>query len=182
MAGEVKNSSEKEVTPLSDLEIEAIEYFVSFVQLLGLPKSVGEIYGVLFVSPKPMALDDIVRKLGISKGSASQGLNVLRNLGAIVPVYVQGDRRDNFEADFDLVRIFTNFSRDKLQPRLENGESRLERLKKLADEAESEEQNEAASLRIAALSKWQNRGAKLLPLVLKFLKATKRGGTKKSKD
>ncbi|MEM6279416.1 MAG: hypothetical protein AAF733_08065, partial [Verrucomicrobiota bacterium] len=62
------------------IEEEIIDYFVSFVQMLGLPKSVGQIYGTLFASPEPLVMDDIVERLGISKGSASQGLSLLRSL------------------------------------------------------------------------------------------------------
>lgn len=154
---------------LSDLEIESIEYFVSFVQMLGLPKSVGEIYGVLFVSADPMALDDVVERLRISKGSASQGLNVLRNLGAIVPVYVAGDRRDHFEADFDLLRIANRFFTEKLAPRLEHGKMRLDRMESLAADCAGNAREHPAPVRINALRKWQRRGQGLVPLVLKFL-------------
>ena len=39
-----------------------------------------------------------MERLGISKGSASQGLKFLRTAGAIHMVYVSGDRRMHFEA------------------------------------------------------------------------------------
>ena len=39
---------------MSDLDIEAIELFINFLKLIGLPKSVGEIYGLLFVAPQPL--------------------------------------------------------------------------------------------------------------------------------
>jgi hypothetical protein len=41
-----------EVSALSELEIESIELFIGFFKLIGLQKSVGEIYGLLFVSPR----------------------------------------------------------------------------------------------------------------------------------
>ena len=42
---------------LSELEIEAIEMFINFLRIIGLQKSVGEIYGLLFVSSKPLSMD-----------------------------------------------------------------------------------------------------------------------------
>ena len=54
----------------TELELEAIDYFVRFMSLLGMPRSVGEIYGLLYVSPDPLSMDVIVTKLGISIGSA----------------------------------------------------------------------------------------------------------------
>jgi hypothetical protein len=53
------------------------------VQVFGVPKSVGQIYGLLYASPEPLSFSDIVERLEISKGSASQGLQLLRSLGAI---------------------------------------------------------------------------------------------------
>ena len=44
------------------------------MDLLNLPRSVGELYGVLFIAENPMCLDDLRIKLNISKGSTSQGL------------------------------------------------------------------------------------------------------------
>ena len=64
---------------MSALEVEAIDLFISFVRLLGMPKSVGEIYGLLFASAEPLALDALMQRLYMSKGAASQGLKVLRS-------------------------------------------------------------------------------------------------------
>ena len=38
---------------LSELEIEAIDMFINFLRIVGLQKSIGEIYGLLFVSASP---------------------------------------------------------------------------------------------------------------------------------
>ena len=53
------------------------------MQIFGVPKSVGQIYGLLYASPLPLGFSDIVERLEISKGSASQGLQLLRSLGAV---------------------------------------------------------------------------------------------------
>ena len=64
-------------------ETECATFFSEVVQVFGVPKSVGQIYGLLFASPEPLSFSDIVERLDISKGSASQGLQLLRSLGAI---------------------------------------------------------------------------------------------------
>ena len=68
---------------LDPLERQVVDVFVDGVRVLGLPRSIGEIYGLLFISRTPLSLDDLVARLKISKGSASQGLRMLRNLGAV---------------------------------------------------------------------------------------------------
>lgn len=157
-------SQDSGVEPLSELEVEAIEYFISFVQLLGLPKSVGEIYGLLFVAPDPIPMDTVIARLKISKGSASQGLAVLRNLGAVEQVYVPGDRRDHYRPDFNVQRIAGRFFRDKLEPRLESGDARLERMREAAQEA-----GDGVVTRIRALRKWHDKGAQMFPVIRRFL-------------
>ena len=58
-------------------------FFSEVVQVFGVPKSVGQIFGLLYATPEPLSFSDIVERLEISKGSASQGLQLLRSLGAI---------------------------------------------------------------------------------------------------
>ncbi len=67
----------------ADFQSECIELFAEVVYALGLPRSIGQIYGLLYASPAPLSFSDIVERLEISKGSASQGLQLLRSLGAI---------------------------------------------------------------------------------------------------
>ena len=63
-------------------EGECVAFFAEIVQLFGIPKSVGQIYGLLYASYQPLGFTSIVERLEISKGSASQGLHLLRTLGA----------------------------------------------------------------------------------------------------
>ncbi|NJR43396.1 MAG: hypothetical protein HC767_12780 [Akkermansiaceae bacterium] len=73
---------------LDPLELQVVEFFVDGVRVLGLPRSIGEIYGLLFISQAPLSLDDLVQRLKISKGSASQGLRMLKGLGAVREVEI----------------------------------------------------------------------------------------------
>ena len=160
---------EAEVTVLSELEFEAIEMFINFLRLLGLPKSVGEIYGLLFVAPRPMAMDQIIERLDISLGAASQGLKLLRSFGAVRVTYVPGDRRDHYVADLELSRFATVFIKEELQPRMERAAERIDRM-----EAElpglTAKDRRAIGERIERLKHWLDKGQKMIPWVIRFLK------------
>lgn len=153
---------------LSELEIEAIDLFISFMKLIGLPKSVGEIYGLLFVSGPALNAEQITERLQISAGAASQGLKLLRSLGAVRSIYVPGDRRDHFSSDLDLSTFASAFIKEELNPRLEKASERIERMEVLAKQMEGEER-EAAFKRIERLRHWMERGRKMMPWILKFL-------------
>ena len=146
---------------------ESVDYFVSFVQVFGLQKSVGQIYGMLFVTEEPVAMDRIISVLEISKGSASQGLALLKNLGAVTSHTIDGDRREHFEADLNVSRIVTYFFEERLTPRLSHGDQKLARMLQLAD---PEGKGSGPIMgRLLALKKWQNRGRSLIPRLLKWL-------------
>ena len=153
---------------LSDLEVESIELFIGFFKLIGLQKSVGEIYGLLFVSSRALAMDDIVRRLGISLGAASQGLKVLRSVGAVKSVYTPGDRRDHYVADLELSKFASAFIQEELKPRLDRALERIGTMQNLASEMEPEDRS-AAGERLERLKHWLERGESMLPWLLKFL-------------
>ena len=162
-----KNST-FEVSALSELEVESIEMFIGFFKLIGLQKSVGEIYGLLFVSPRALPMDEIIDRLGISLGAASQGLKVLRSVGAVKSIYMPGDRRDHYVADLELSKFATAFIQDELKPRLDRALERIGAMETLANKMAPEDRATAEE-RFERLKHWLERGESMLPWLLKFL-------------
>jgi DNA-binding transcriptional regulator GbsR (MarR family) len=154
---------------LSELEKEVVDIFVRIAGVLSLPRSVGELYGILFISPEPMCIDDLMRKLKISKGSTSQGLKILRSFGAVNPVYVAGDRRDFFTAEAELRKIVAGFVNEQIRPHLDNGKARMARIEGLID-VEAPGRKEFIAERIQRLQGWQKRAGAILPFALNFIK------------
>src|SRR5689334_2647745 len=103
---------------LSKVKLEMVDACGRAAQILGLPRSIGQIYGLLYVSLEPLCLDDIAALLAISKGSASQGTRQLEGWRAIRQVWVQGDRKDHFEVDPDLGNLLRALYRDLVKPRI----------------------------------------------------------------
>jgi DNA-binding transcriptional regulator GbsR (MarR family) len=163
----MKSPDPKEAA-LTALEIESIEMFIGFFKLIGLQKSVGEIYGLLFVSEQALPMDVIMERLDISLGAASQGLKVLRSVGAIKAVYAPGDRRDHFVADLELSKFATAFIKEKLQPRLDRALQSIDHMQYMAGD-QSIDQKESAHQRIERLRHWIERAEKMMPWILRFL-------------
>lgn len=156
---------------LSELEIQAIAYFCDGVRVLGLPPSVGEIYGLLFMSKKPLAQADFVERLSMSKGSASQGLNLLKGLGAISEVQGEGldTRRTYFEANVNLKRLVGGFIRSQVRPHLRSGEAKLDNLQAIAELEADPAERAFFQERLGRLERWSQRGQMVLPLLQRFL-------------
>ena len=150
---------------LNRVEINTIDLFVRVARLFGVSKSVGEIYGLLFISTKPVPLEYIRARLQMSSGSASQGLRLLRTVAAVRATYVPGDRRDHFLVETDLRKITNGFVREKVVPNLLGHEERLERLADLMGELPSGSRPEIES-RIQILLSWRTQARALLPLLM----------------
>lgn len=148
-----------------------VDFFVDGVRVLGLPRSIGEIYGLLFISRTPLSLDDLVKRLNISKGSASQGLRMLKNLGAVREANGNGgtERRTYYEPAVELKRLVGGFIREQILPHIESGKSKINRLSDTAMHVEDPAHRQFLNERIDRLENWMRSGSRVLPFLQKIL-------------
>jgi DNA-binding transcriptional regulator GbsR (MarR family) len=151
------------------LEIESIDFFVRMMSILGLPRSVGEIYGVLYFAEYPLSMDEISSRLKISMGSTSQGLKTLRSLKAIRTSYVQGDRKDHYIAETEFRRLFSNFIKEDILPHLDSAADRISSMEKHVM-TNPDMNQEFYTTRIEKLKRLTKAGRKLLPALAGLLK------------
>src|SRR5437764_14922384 len=74
----------------------------------GINRTVAQIHALLFLSPRPLAAEEIAATLGIARSNVSNSLHELQNWGIVRVVHVLGDRRDHFESMkdvFDMLRV-----------------------------------------------------------------------------
>lgn len=154
---------------LSQVEVALVEFFVSLADMAGMPKSVGEIYGLLFASEDSLAMDEIIARLGLSKGSASQGLRFLRDCQAVRTVYRVGDRRDFYEPELGLRNLAAGFLKEKIGPRLAEGSRKLAQLEEVIAR-ETPALRRVHENRVQRIRSWQRTGQKIIPFALKLLK------------
>jgi len=89
-----------------------------FAASLGLNRSVGQLYALLYMSPSPLSLDEMAEACDMSKGNASINLRELERWGAVRRVYVRGDRKDYYEPHRDVPQIVISRLREGLGRRL----------------------------------------------------------------
>jgi hypothetical protein len=154
--------------PAAGFERECVQLFAEVVQVFGVPRSVGQIYGLLYGSPQPLAFSDIVARLEISKGSVSQGLQLLRALGAINstpvdPAEASAKRAVTYEPELSLRRLVSGILHERVAPFAGTGSERLARLRELAERAPGPD--DFYKDRVRQLSKWRQRLKTVLPLL-----------------
>ena len=158
------STSNKQDT-LDEWEIAVIDLFLNAANSFGLPKSYGQIYGLLFCRDQSLSMDEVMKLLEISKGSASQGLRSLRQLGAISSVFEPGDRKERFVAEIRLRKLVGGFLREQADPHLEKGVARLQQIESLLGKVDGQDSHNRGIRRHEILSGWHRQMSRLLPWV-----------------
>lgn len=165
---ELEHGPRQEIDPI---EREILAVFVDGVRVLGMPRSIGEIYGLLFISQSPLSLDDLVQRLKISKGSASQGLRTLKSLGAVRETTSNGnaERRTYYEPAVELKRLVGGFIREQIRPHLDSGRHKIKRLGDLAHKESDPTRRKFLLERTDRLDHWIRNGGRVLPIIQRIL-------------
>lgn len=153
---------------MDDFQRECIEVFQRAAVAFSLAPSVGQIYGLLYATPEPLCLDEIIKRLGASRGGTFQSLRFLRKLGAVTGgVYRRGQRSEYFQAERNLRQLAGSFLRAQIEPHVANGNAHLESLRaKLAPVGHPQAEFQRA--RYEQMERWHRFGADLLPVIKAF--------------
>lgn len=159
LAGEVR---------LSPTRREIVSVCSDAVHHLGLSRSVGQIFGVVYCSSSPLTFAEVMASLDLSKGSVSQGLHFLRELGAIKLAPMQNDRRERYCPETELRALLAGALRVRVQEPLEAGARRLELIERQLA-ASSEKDREFLTQRLDSLRVWHRKALFFLPMLQRVL-------------
>ncbi len=79
----------------------------------GFSKGMGAIFGVLYLSPNALSLDELVEQVGITKGAVSTNVRQLERLGLVHKKVVMGERKDYYEAETDFWKVVKGILRER---------------------------------------------------------------------
>lgn len=79
----------------------------------GINRTVGQIYALLFVSPKPLNADELGEALGFSRSNVSMGLKELQSWNLVRLIHQPNDRREYFQAPEDMWTIFRTLAAER---------------------------------------------------------------------
>jgi HTH-type transcriptional regulator, glycine betaine synthesis regulator len=92
---------------LDGVEEEFVGLWRSMSSLWGISPTMAEIHGLLYITGAALSMDDIMARLGISRGNVSMNLSKLAEWGLVRRVHKRGDRRDYYESLSDVWEMFT---------------------------------------------------------------------------
>ena len=79
----------------------------------GINRTVGQIYALLYVSPRALNADDIGEALAFSRSNVSMGLKELQSWNLVRLHHLPGDRREYFQAPEDVWMIFRTLAEER---------------------------------------------------------------------
>jgi DNA-binding transcriptional regulator GbsR (MarR family) len=92
---------------LEHVEDEFVELWNNMGSLWGISPTMARIHGLLYITGAALSMDDIMARLGISRGNVSMNLSKLLEWGLVRRVHKRGDRREYYESLSDVWEMFT---------------------------------------------------------------------------
>src|SRR2546422_8731843 len=92
---------------LEEVEDQFVDLWRTMSSLWGISPTMAQIHGLLYISGAALSMDDIMDRLGISRGNVSMNLSKLVEWGLVRRVHKRGDRRDYYESLRDVWEMFT---------------------------------------------------------------------------
>ena len=128
-----------DTSPLPPLNRQFVAHFGEMGSRWGINRTVGQIYALIFLSPRAINADEIAEALAFSRSNVSMGLKELQAWRLVKLLHHPGDRREYFEAPSDVWEIFRILAEERRRREIEPTLSML-RGALLEEAASAEEQ------------------------------------------
>jgi len=98
---------------LETIQQNFVESLSQISRFWGFPKGMGAIFGVLYLSPVPLSLDELVDQTGLTKGAISTEVRSLARIGLVHRSSKLGDRKDYYEAEADFYAAIRSILKER---------------------------------------------------------------------
>lgn len=100
-------------TKVIELKQDFTEGLSQISRFWGFPKGMGAIFAVLYLSPNPLSLDEIVKETGLTKGAVSTEVRTLARMGLVHRSSKLADRKDYYEAEEDFYKSIRSILKER---------------------------------------------------------------------
>jgi DNA-binding transcriptional regulator GbsR (MarR family) len=122
----------------------------------GFSKIMGQLYGLLYLSPNPLTLDEMAENLAISKGNVSINIRALERWNMVRQVWVKGDRKDFYEAETDFWKIIKGVLKGREKKEFDQALGSLGGLRKKTEEVHKKERSADTAFALERLKKLED--------------------------
>jgi DNA-binding transcriptional regulator GbsR (MarR family) len=179
----ILNDKHETLDPLAAARDEFISEWGAMGGAWGINRTMAQVHALLMTSEKALTTDEVMAALKISRGNAHQNLRELVGWGLVRNVIRKGERKEYYESEKDVWRIFCTVTRERKRREIEPA---LRVLRKCEEETRSLRGEKAAAFnhQIKALSEFlaqmdavmdrmsRSEQSVVMPLLLKILAKT----------
>ena len=144
------------------------------IEFWGVKRNMGRLWSILYLSGQPHSAPELQEKLQLSAGAVSMTLNELMRWGVVRKVWIQGERRDHYEAEGNfwkmISRVFNERERVEVLDAIDIMEDAIRFLKEKAKEPESKARAQFQEERVRELLDLARFGKQLLDTLIKDAK------------
>lgn len=137
----MQNGHMSQSAPLPSLNRQFVSHFGEMGSRWGINRTVGQIYALLFLSPRALNAEEIAETLEFSRSNVSMGLKELQSWRLVNLRHQAGDRREYFEAPQDVWEIFRRLAEERRRREIEPTQSMLRSA--LLEESQNEDEQYA---------------------------------------
>jgi DNA-binding transcriptional regulator GbsR (MarR family) len=157
-------------TPSHD---ELIDLAGQMAEMFSFNRSIGQIFGCLYLSPGPLSLEEIAVRCQMSKGNASIHLRTLHGWGAVHLASKLGTRKDYYRAETDLVDLASRRIQEGAKKRMVFVRQKINMLKSEPHFAGDPQQQAHWTQRLEEIERIVTKAEKAYPFLLKYLELRK---------
>ena len=85
----------------------------------GINKAMGQIHALLLISTKPLATEEIMEDLKISRGNANMNIRALIDWGIVKKELIPGERKEYFSTGKDIFELAKQVSKERKRREIE---------------------------------------------------------------
>jgi len=105
--------------PLAEARRRFVEAWGRMAGCWGVPRSMAEVHALLFIEGRGLCADEIMERLGISRGNASMTLRTLVDWGIVTREAEGAGRKERYAAEQDVWRLFATVIRARKRRELD---------------------------------------------------------------
>ncbi len=81
----------------------------------GISRTMAEVHALLYITGQPLCTDEIMERLGVSRGNVSMSVRSLLEWGVIEKERHAGDRKEYFQAEQDVWSMLRAIARERIK-------------------------------------------------------------------
>ena len=115
----IENMNEKPDAVLASARNEFISHWGTMGSAWGINRTMAQVHALLMTSERALTTDEVMAELEVSRGNAHQNLRELVDWGLVRNVIVKRERKDYYEAEKDVWKMFCAVARGRKRREIE---------------------------------------------------------------